>query len=137
MRLASIDVGLKRIGLAICLDFDIVIPQNPIIRKNRNQASKDISLFLKEWQIEKLIVGIPLGENSEIEMKKRIKHFINLLNFNGQIEFLDESFSSKEAYEMMKGNIKIKRDGKIDSISAKIILERYLMLKNQKLGYSF
>jgi RNase H-fold protein (predicted Holliday junction resolvase) len=35
MKLASIDVGLKRIGVAICLSGDIVMPQNAILRKNR------------------------------------------------------------------------------------------------------
>ena len=54
MKLASIDVGLKRIGVAICLNSDIVIPQNAILRKNRNQAAKDVNMFLKEWEIEKL-----------------------------------------------------------------------------------
>ena len=126
MKVACIDIGLKRIGLAFCLASNIVIPQNAIIRKNRNQASRDVSNFLSEWKIEKLIVGIPLGGNSEDEMKKRIEHFVKLLEFDGKIEFYDESFSSKEASELMKGNIKIKKDGKIDSISAKIILERYL-----------
>ena len=57
MKLASIDVGLKRIGVAICLTSDIVTPQPAIIRKNRNQAATDVNAFLKEWEIEKLIVG--------------------------------------------------------------------------------
>jgi len=35
--------------------------------------------------------------------------------------------SSIEAEELMKGDIKYKRDGRIDSIAAKIILERYLL----------
>jgi putative holliday junction resolvase len=34
--------------------------------------------------------------------------------------------SSIEAEELIKGEIKHIRDGRIDSISAKIILERYL-----------
>ena len=32
-----------------------------------------------------------------------------------------------EAEEMMKGDIRYKRDGRIDSLAAKIILERYLL----------
>ena len=54
MKLASIDVGLKRIGVAICLDESIVIPQNAILRKNRNQAARDVNTFLKEWEIENI-----------------------------------------------------------------------------------
>ena len=33
MKLACIDVGLKRIGLAICLQKDIVTPLPAILRK--------------------------------------------------------------------------------------------------------
>ena len=52
MKLASIDIGLKRIGVAICLTSNIVTPQNAILRKNRNQAANDVNAFLKEWEIE-------------------------------------------------------------------------------------
>jgi len=37
--------------------------------------------------------------------------------------------SSIEAEDLMKGEIKYKRDGRIDSLAAKIILERYLTKK--------
>jgi putative Holliday junction resolvase len=123
MKLASIDVGLKRIGCAVSMIDSIVTPLPPILRKNRNQAAKEVDDFLNEWEIQKLIVGLP----AECEGTARgIKHFVNLLNFKGEIKFIDESFSSYEAKEEIKGIIKQKRDGRIDSLSAKIILERYL-----------
>ena len=126
MKLASIDVGLKRIGVAICLDSSIVIPQDAILRKNRNQAARDVNAFLKEWEIDKLIVGLPKdAENSE-EMERRIKHFVSLLQLNIEVDYQDEQNSSVEAKELTMGVFKHKRDGKIDSIAAKIILERYL-----------
>ena len=124
-KIASIDVGLKRIGVAISFG-DVVTPQNAIIRKNRNQAANDVISFLKEWEINTLIVGLPKGGSSEDEMKRRIEHFVSLLNFKGEIFYQDEYGSSKEAKEQVRGIVKQKRDGKIDSLSAKIILERWL-----------
>ena len=126
MKLASIDVGLKRIGVAICLTSDIVTPQPAILRKNRNQAANDVNAFLKEWEIEKLIVGFP---SASVDMQNRIKHFVGLLNLSIPYEFCEENMSSIEAEEMIKGEIKYKRDGRIDSLAAKIILERYLTKK--------
>jgi len=126
MKLASIDVGLKRIGVAICLDGAVVIPQNAILRKNRNQAAKDINTFLKEWEIEKLIVGLPKDAQSAEEMERRIKHFVALLALSIPVEYQDEQSSSIEAKELTMGVFKHKKDGKIDSIAAKIILERWL-----------
>ena len=126
MKLASIDVGLKRIGLAICLTSDIVIPQTAILRKNRNQAAADVNIFLKEWEIEKLIVGFP---SASIDMQNRINHFVSLLDLKIPYELQEENMSSIEAEDLIKGEIKYKRDGRIDSIAAKIILERFLAKK--------
>jgi len=126
MKLASIDVGLKRIGVAICLDGNIVIPQNAILRKNRNQAARDVNTFLKEWEIEKLIVGLPKDAASSEEMERRIKHFVSLLDLEIEVAYQDEQSSSIEARELTMGVFKHKKDGKIDSIAAKIILERWL-----------
>lgn len=128
MKYASIDVGLKRIGTAICLDGKIVLPQNAILRKNRNQAARDVNAFLEEWEIEKLIVGLPKGGSSEEEMERRIKHFVSLLELDIEVAFQDEQGSSFEAKEQTMGDFRHKRDGRLDSMAAKIILERYLSL---------
>ena len=128
MKLASIDVGLKRIGVAICLDGKIAVPQNAILRKNRNQAARDINTFLQEWEIEKLIVGLPLDADNSEEMQRRIEHFVSLLELSIPVAYQDEQNSSVEAKELTMGVFKHKRDGKIDSIAAKIILERYLKI---------
>jgi len=126
MKLASIDVGLKRIGVAICLNGSIVIPQNAILRKNRNQAARDVKTFLEEWEIDKLIVGLPKDAESSEEMERRIKHFVSLLDLDIEVAYQDEQSSSIEAKELTMGQFKHKKDGKLDSIAAKIILERWL-----------
>ena len=123
MKLASIDIGLKRIGVAISLTSDIVTPQTAILRKNRNQAANDVNSFLKEWEIDKLIVGFP---SASPDMQKRITHFISLLELKIPYELQEENMSSIEAEDLIKGAIKYKRDGRVDSIAAKIILERYI-----------
>jgi putative holliday junction resolvase len=120
---AAIDIGLKRIGCALSLSSHIVNPQAAILRKNRNQAAREVSEFLKEWDVDVLVVGYP--ESSE-DMKPRVEHFVKLLEYNKQIVFQNENMSSLEAKELTRGEIKHKRDGRIDSIAAKIILERYL-----------
>jgi len=125
-KMACIDVGLKRIGLALCLGANIVTPHEAILRKNRDQAARDVDAFLKEWGIECLIVGLPKGGSSSEEMERRIKHFVSLLSFSNEVIYQDEYGSSNEAKEMMQGVTRQRRDGKIDSMAAKVILERYL-----------
>ena len=128
MKLASIDVGLKRIGIALSLDEKIVLPQDAILRKNRNQAAREINDFLQAWEIEQLIVGLPKGGSSEEEMERRIKHFVSLLKLDIPVVYQDEQGSSFEAKEMTMGDFKHKKDGRLDSVAAKIIMERYLKL---------
>jgi putative Holliday junction resolvase len=122
-KIIAIDVGLKRIGVAFTPNKSVVVPLNAVIRKNRNQAANDISNLLKEYKADVLVVGLP---KTNEEMQKRIKHFVSLINFKGKIEFVDESFTSNLVEEEIKGKIKYKRDGRIDSLAAKKILESYL-----------
>jgi putative Holliday junction resolvase len=128
-----IDVGIKRIGICICIN-DISICKQPIFRKNRNQASNEITQLLKNNNIDILIVGIPINENNEntLIMQKKIKHFVSLINFEKDIYYQDESSSSQEAREMTQGMMKHKKDGKIDSLSAKIIFDRWYSEQKRK-----
>jgi len=131
MKYLAIDLGLKRIGLAYSAHKDLVTPLKAIIRKNRNQASDEVKKTIKEWEIDTVVIGIPLGGSSEDEMRRRINHFMNLVDFDGKVFFQDEAGSSKEAESLIKGEIKHIRDGRIDSISAMIILQRYLSTINR------
>jgi len=122
----AIDLGLKRIGLAYSADGLLATPLRAIERKNRNQASASVRKILDEWNAHSVVVGIPMGGSSEDEMRRRVAHFMKLVNFSGTLFYQDESDSSLEAQALMKGEIRYRRDGRIDSLSAMIILERWL-----------
>ncbi|MDR2904729.1 MAG: Holliday junction resolvase RuvX [Helicobacteraceae bacterium] len=124
MAILAIDLGLKRIGLAFSPDNKIALLLNPIIRKNRDQAANEVKRIIADRNVDFIVLGLPLGGNAEDEMKRRGKHFINLLDFADKFAFQDESDSSIEAAELLQ--TKDKRDGKLDSIAALVILNRYL-----------
>nr|WP_269200988.1 Holliday junction resolvase RuvX [Helicobacter pylori] len=121
------DVGLKRIGIAALLN-GIILPLEAILRQNRNQASRDLSDLLREKNIQVLVVGKP--NESYTDTNARIEYFIKLLDFKGEIVFINEDRSSIEAYENLehlgKKNKRLAiKDGRLDSLSACRILERY------------
>ncbi|UOR48801.1 Holliday junction resolvase RuvX [Helicobacter pylori] len=129
------DVGLKRIGIATLLN-GVILPLKAILRQNRNQASRDLSDLLREKNIQVLVVGKP--NESYADTNVRIEHFIKLLDFKGEIVFINEDRSSIEAYENLghlgKKNKRLAiKDGRLDSLSAYRILERYCqqVLKNR------
>ncbi len=123
MRALALDLGLKRIGLALYVE-NIAMPLNAILRKNRNQAANEVRKLIEEHQISKLIVGLPKGGASEVEMTKRVQHFISLLEFDGEVIFVDEAYTSKEAQDLGVANSR-KKDGKLDSLAALIMLRGY------------
>lgn len=126
MKIIAIDLGLKRIGLAYSADGNLVTPLTAVQRKNRNQASAAVKSEIDAWDAEAVVIGIPMGGSSEDEMRRRVAHFMNLVDFDGPVYYQDEADSSLEAEALMKGHMKQKKDGRIDSIAAKIILERWL-----------
>ncbi|EAJ6150086.1 TPA: Holliday junction resolvase RuvX [Campylobacter lari subsp. concheus] len=124
MKTLALDIGLKRIGVALCVNKSIAMPLEAIIRKNRNQAANEVKKYIKEYGVNTLVVGVPLGGSSENEMRKRIEHFISLLDFDKEVFFVDESFSSKNAQELGMVNLK-KKDGKLDSLAAYLFLKDF------------
>ncbi len=124
----AIDFGLKKIGIAWRCN-NVILPLKAIIRKNRNQAANELDSILCEKNAKKLIIGI-----ANNEMKNRINHFIALLKFSGEIVFIDENLSSKEADLLIcdRNNSKIlRKNGTIDSISAMIIMQRYIQIHHK------
>ena len=146
------DIGLKRIGLATIIE-GIILPLEPIFRKNRNQASQDLRKVLQKRGAKTLIVGLPedIEDIEDIKIAKqnvmssqaissqnpttaRIKHFISLLDcasLSCEVVFVDESFSSHYALENLAHATKSTRkkaskDGRLDSLAACEILRRYI-----------
>ena len=126
-----IDIGLKRIGVAFSPDGVLSLPLNAVLRKNRNQASDEVAKIIKEKNAKTLVVGLPIGGASEDEMRRRISHFVSLLDFDGEVVYENEYGSSKEALEFGIEKITKSKDGKLDSLSAKIILDRFLNRRNK------
>lgn len=125
------DIGLKRIGLAMQV-HGIILPLEPIIRRNRQQASQDLSTILFQRNASVLVVGVPSGgKGRHQEMQSRIKHFVGLLSFDGKIVFVDEDYTSLEALENIEylskqSKIRAQKNGQIDSLAACKILQRYV-----------
>lgn len=126
MNILAIDLGLKRIGLAFSAHADLVTPLPAVERKNRDQASAEVRAIIEAWDVDSVVVGIPIGGSSEAEMRRRVDHFMRLVAFEGPIHLQDESDTSLEAEDLMRGDIRYRRDGRVDSLSAMIILQRYL-----------
>ena len=133
----GIDFGIKKSGVSISDSNKLIsFPLETIKTKNLLDYIKQISI---DENIEIVVIGKPLKLNNEIhDLEEEIVKFIkSLKNYlpNIQVERIDERFTSKISKQIIinSGVGKKNRRDKliIDKISASLILESYLILKNK------
>lgn len=135
MRIMSLDIGDKRMGVAIS-DRTHIIAQGLTTIK-RNGLDKDIKK-LKELievnEINLIVAGLPL--NIDGTLSKKAHEILELIGLFKKrlkipIETYDERLSSKEAEDILiEGDVsRKKRRDKIDKLAAQIILQNYLNFK--------
>jgi putative Holliday junction resolvase len=129
----SIDYGEKRIGLAISDELHLLAHPLKTI-KNDKTVFEQIFKIVKEYNIEKIIVGYPVWDKST-EIVKKIEEFVKNLKeiVKVDIEFANEMYSTKTACEKLSsiGKKYKKYKEKLDSFAASIILQDYLDSKQQ------
>lgn len=89
-----------------------------------------IEKVIQEWQPDVLVVGLPLNmDGTEQPLTQRAKKFANRLNgrFNLPVELQDERLTTVEAKAEIfsRGGYKALKKGKVDAISACLILESW------------
>lgn len=131
-RILAIDFGLKRTGIAITDEANIIA--SPLTTVD----SKDLMTFLKETVVKSKVGTIVLGEpkrlnneDSHITENVRMLKIVLEKEFPAQkIVLMDERFTSKMAFQSMidSGMKKKQRQekGTVDMISAAIILQSYM-----------
>lgn len=91
---------------------------------------EQIGKVIAQWQPDLLVVGLPLNmDGTEQPLTQRAKKFANCLNgrFNLPVELQDERLTTVEAKSEIfaRGGFKALKKGKVDAISACLILESW------------
>jgi len=132
MNILALDVGTKRIGIAKANSrLKIANPLTTIHRTKLKDDIKEINILINEYNIERLVVGLPKTLSGKEEHSARyVRKFISeiLKTVNIDVKFWDERFSSVSAERILiQGNVsRQKRKGKVDKLAATIILQNYL-----------
>ncbi len=132
MRILGVDYGEKRIGVAVCDELGLTAQGLPtIIRKTKKYDLEIFSSLIKNYQIEKIVIGYPLRiYGSEGIQCEKVNRFARLLseNFSLCIIKWPETFSTKDAEEILinSGVSWKKRKKEVDKLAACLILQNYL-----------
>jgi len=131
-RILGIDFGQKRTGIAVTDPLQIAV--HPLKTVATSELLQTLLDYTKEEEVELIVFGLPtLSDGNPTYLVEHIHTFIERLKKQNQtikVDFQEESYSSKEAKEIiLKSGVskKQRRDkSKVDLISAIIILQRYL-----------
>ena len=134
-RLLGIDYGDVRIGLALTDPLKIIAsPFRTIQNRNNDFIIKELDLIINEKKIETLVIGLPIGLNSQETIQtKKVRLFADLIKILGiPIYFQDERLSSISAKKsLIIQNIKTgSNKSMIDKAAAAIFLQQFIDTKN-------
>jgi len=133
-KILALDVGQKRVGLAISDDLNIIaMPYKTIERAG---AVLEVKNVIEIEGIELVVVGLPLLASGDPgSQAKDIELFTQELraNIDQKIEYENEFLTSVEATEKLKSSKKrnIAKE-EIDQMAAAIILEAYIKRINAR-----
>lgn len=131
-RWMALDVGSKRCGVAVT--DPLKLTSRPLLtfeRKNLEEDVERITGLLREYRVERLIVGQPRHlDGRASSVSQVIDPLVTRLRGRAtvRIEWMDERLSTKEAESVMRelGIPPHRRRQKKDEFSAAVILKWYL-----------
>ena len=129
-KILSIDLGKKKIGLAISnTKHTITTPIKNILRNKL--FHENIQKIILEYSVGAILVGLPLNNDKSlnkiyqfiVDISKNMDLYLIENKINLPIYFWDENFSSFEAETLVRDFYKSK---KIDKFAAKIFLDDFI-----------
>lgn len=132
MRILALDVGDKRIGVAISDELEI--SAHALTTITRNDLKKEIRAIqeiISEYNVEEIVVGMPIMMNGSVGIQaEKVGRFVDELkkDFQIPIKLFDERLSTKliEKTLIDADMSREKRKKVIDKLSAVIILQDYM-----------
>lgn len=127
----AFDFGMRSIGCAVGQSITGTAQALPAFKAQDGIPQWQlIEKCIHDWRPSVIVVGLPLNmDGSEQELTQRAKKFANRLHgrFGISVELHDERLTTVEAKSeiFQRGGYKALTKGKVDSISACLILESW------------
>jgi len=131
-RIAALDVGDKRVGIAV--GDALGITAQPLVVVERKSTKRDVEKIceaLSSYKISRVVVGLPLElDAGEGRQAKRVRAFGDAMEQGSGLEvvYQDERFTSAQSERLLveSGMSRKRRRGVIDKMAAALILQAYL-----------
>ena len=137
MRIMALDIGEKRVGIAVSDPDERVASPLVVLPAAEVQAcAKSFQRVLEDWEPELLLCGLPTTlAGEEGPQAVRVRAFAQDVSARVglPLEFADERLSSSQAKRSLreKGLSEKAMRGKVDMIAASLFLQAWLDARSQ------
>lgn len=131
-RIMGLDYGDSRTGVAVSDLLGITAQGVESIKHTgEKQLIQRLSQIIKEYQVNKIVIGLPLNMNASSGQRvEKTKKFIEKLKneFGLEVETIDERLTTVASHRTMTelGVNKNKKKNIVDMMSAILILQMYM-----------
>ena len=137
-RVLGVDYGSERVGLSLSDPLGLIACPIPAL-KNTAELISHLQQVSTREHVNLIVVGMPDNLKGQVAQKaEEVQKFVNVLKEHIGIEVVtwDERFTTTLAHKTMqsmgtKKKERQKKDGRIDSMAAAIMLQGYLDRQNR------
>ncbi len=134
-RILALDVGSKRIGVAVTDPLGITAQGlNTIQRQNKRRDLEALGQVLTKYEVREIVVGLPLRlSGAEGTQSEKMRRFADDLHahFGLTVHLWDERWTSTQANRLLREtDLSIKKRGQaVDRMAAVLILQSWLQAR--------
>lgn len=138
MRILGLDVGEKRIGIAVSDPLGWTAQGHSVLKRGKPESDLAyLSKLCVELEIEKIILGLPRNMNGSLGDKAHeVREYGQMLreHLHLPVEYVDERLTTVSAEKiLLQGDVsRQKRKQVIDKMAAVFILQTYLAMQDVK-----
>ena len=131
-RILALDVGSKRIGVAVSDPLGITAQGlDTIQRQNKRKDMETLGRLLQEDEVQEIVVGLPLRlSGAEGTQSEKMRLFASDLesHFGVTVHLWDERWTSTEANRLLRETkLSIEKRGRaVDRVAAILILQSWM-----------
>jgi len=137
-RILALDVGSRRIGLAVTDALGITAQGLPTLeRTNKRDDFAALRRVIRKQDVAEIVVGHPLRMSGESSSQtEKVVAFAEALrqHFSGPVHLWDERLTSAQANRLLdeSGHTRLERKGVVDQVAAVLILQSFLEARSTR-----
>ena len=132
MRILGLDIGDKRVGVAVSDPEEVIASPLTVITRDSDSVTIDtIVRLVGQYDVKRIVVGLPYSLDGSLGIQaSKVKDFVDELSqsTSAGIELRDERLSTVAVERLLRGagNKKAREKSHLDAAAAAYILQGYL-----------